>query len=445
LDEIFVCSRLSGNKLISTVSVPKSLRKYFRSFRLIVNYDASLRADLSILNIPLVSTVLPLAWLTGVDVRVEKLDRNYVEAMSAIKHEFNLTFPRGKFTSRLIVDDLVENQTQSQGTALLFSGGVDSTYSLVRNVGLKPRLVMFFGVVGYQLDPSFEKHNQLVKKTYSDFARREGFDISFIDTNVLGILNGGRISHDFYKILRGHRLWESLQLPLVLLGLSAPISVGRFNRVIIAADESPTANYDQYPYASRPGIIDKFVWASTSVTLDGYVDRFSKTNLIAKYIEKHEYALRVCNDPPLDRLNCSVCEKCSRTIVPLILEGVNPNVCGFEVNRSTFEQMRYNLEKRKFESWLSIRWKKAQDLLPCKIENHLDGSREFFLWLRNLNISAVRRKRNLQKDLSNLLPYPLAVLFDTLCYSVHNHSVARTVTTLPASLAHVLRRSNHKR
>jgi hypothetical protein len=441
MNEMSVSSTLSGHKLTNTVTVPKGLGKYFNSSRLFAYYDAQPRADMSILNIPLVSTVLPLAWLTGTDVHVEKLDKKYVEAMNAIKNEFKQIFPRGKFTAKINVDDLVENKTQSQGTALLFSGGVDSTYSLIRNISLKPRLILFEGVVGYQVDPSYKKHNQLVRKTYSDFAKREGLDINFVETNTCQILNDGRITHDFHKILRGNKLWDSLQLPLVILGLPAPLSIGRFNRLLNAADSSPTADYDQYPYASQPRINEKFAWADLRVIHDGYVDRFSKTSLINEYLEKHEYRLRVCNDPPLDRLNCSVCEKCSRTIVPLVLEGIDPNNCGFEVNRSTFEAMRHNLEKKKFEGWLGRRWKKMQNLIPREMETNLWGSRDFFMWLRNLNIDAVQKKRNLRRDVFNLLPYPLAVLFEAFYHSVHDRPAHRSINALLTSF--LRRRANN--
>ena len=430
MNAISVSSTLSGQRLTSTVTVPKGLRKYFNSFRLFAHYNAQLRADMSILNIPLVSTVLPLAWLTGTDVHVEKLDKKYVEAMNAIKHEFKQMYPRGKFTTKINVDNLVENNTQSQGTAMLFSGGVDSTYSLIRNMGLKPKLIMFFGVVGYQLDPSYKKHNQLVRKTYSDFAKREGLDINFVDTNTSSILNDSRIAHDFHRILRGNPLWDSLQLPLVLLGLPAPLSIGRFNRLLIADDASLTYDFEKYPYASQIRINEKFAWADLRVIHDGYVHRYSKTGLIKEYLKKHKYRLRVCNDPPLDRLNCSTCEKCSRTIVPLVLEGVDPNNCGFKVNRSTFESMRSNLKKTKFEGWREVRWKEAQNLIPCETETDLCGSQDFFMWLRNLDIDSVRQKRNLHKDSFNSLPYPLAMLFDAFYYSVHGRSASRSINTL---------------
>jgi hypothetical protein len=433
LNEIGVSSTLKGNRLSSTVTVPKRLRKYFNSFRLFARYDVRLRADISILNIPLVSTILPLAWLTRTDVHVERLDRKYVEAMNIIKHELNRFFPRGRFTANIVVDDLVENKIRAQGTAMLFSGGVDSTYSLIRNVSLKPKLVMFFGVVGYQLDLSYKEHNQIVKKTYSDFAEREGLDISFVETNIIGILNDARIAHDFHRVLRGNSLWDSLQLPLVLLGLPAPLSIGRFDRLLIADDASLEFDYYRYPYASQLRINEKFAWADLRVTHDGYINRFRKTGLIKEHLNTNKYLLRVCNDPPRDGLNCSTCEKCARTIVPLILEGVDPNSCGFTVNRSTSDAMRRNLQKKEFEGWREVRWKEIQNLIPHKTQTDLCGSQDFVMWLRNLDIDSVRKKRNLQKDLSNALPYLLAVLYNTFYHSVRDRSAWLSINALLAS------------
>jgi hypothetical protein len=270
-----------------------------------------------------------------------------------------------------------------------------------------------------------------VKETYSDFAKREGLDINFVETNTCQILNDSRITHDFHKILRGNKLWDSLQLPLVLLGLPAPLSIGRFNRLLIAADVSPTDDFEKNPYASQPRINEKFVWADMRVTLDGYVNRFSKTRLIKEYLKKHEHRLRVCNDPPVDRLNCSSCEKCFRTVAPLVLEGVDPNNCGFEVNRSTFESMRHSLEKKKFSaSVIDSYWKVFQTLIPCEMETNLYGSRDFFMWLRNLNIDSVLKKRNLHKDLYDLFPYTLAVLFDVFYHSVHDPSAGHSINAL---------------
>ena len=413
MDTLSVDSSLTDNTLVSTVTVPRRLEKYFHSLKMVASYDVPLRANRSILSIPFVSNILPLAWLTGTDVHVETLDRTYVEAMTAIKHEFNLMYPRGEFKTKITSDDLVENQTDSQETACLFSGGVDSTYSLISNISLKPRLIMYSGVQHYQLNPSYTKHQQLVKTTYSAFAKRQGLPINFIETNIISTLNDSRISHDFHKILRETGLWLALQFPLVLLGLPAPLSFGRFNRLLIAASVDPKHDYDKYPHSSQPRIDEKFAWANVKVTHDGYIHRFKKTHLIKEFLNENRIDLNVCNRPPLNKLNCSACEKCYRTIAPLVLEGVDPNVCGFSVDKSTFKSMKRMLERKKTDALVvDSFWKELQALVKPDMESDRFDSKDLFLWLKNLDMDSVRKRRNYYQDIFNVLPYPLSLSFD---------------------------------
>ena len=424
MDEIIVNSTLNGNKLISTINAPKNLRKYFISSELFVYYNTNLSADISILNIPLISTILPLAWLTKTDIKVEKLDKKYFESMNIIKHEFNRIFPRGRFTTKIIVDDLVENKTNSQETAMLFSGGIDSTYTLIKNINLKPRLIMFHGFLSFHLDPTFKQYGEMLKKTYSDFAKQEGLSINFIDSNTSNILNKTRIAHDFHRILRGTNLWLGLQEPLVLLGLPAPLSIGRFNRLLIAASADPSHDYYKHPEASQPLIDEKFAWADLRVMHDGFIHRFAKLNLIKEYLEQKDYQITVCNDPPPNRLNCSACEKCFRTIAPMVLIGIDPNNCGFEVNSLTFKKMRFLLENKKIkELEIDRHWIKLRNLIPSEFQTDLYGSRDFFVWLKSLNINSIQETRNLQKDIFNMLPYSLAKLVDACYYSASERSL----------------------
>ncbi len=431
MDEFIFNSSMSGNKLFSTVTVPKSLLKYFNSNKLYVHYDTSISADLSILNIPLISNILPLAWLTGKDVHVETLDKNYVQAMNALKHEFNLIFPRGRFKTKIVVDDLVENETKSKETALLFTGGIDSTYSMIDKISLKPRLIMFSGIQHYQLHPSFEKRDRFVTEIYRKFADRQGLDINFVKTNIIGVLNDIRIAHDFHKILRGTSLWLGLQFPLVLLSLPAPLSIGRFNKLLISGSVDPTHNYSLYPHSSQPRIDEKFAWADLKVTHHGYIHRFSKTGLIKEYSKNNKIEINVCNKPPPNLLNCSACEKCYRTIASLVLEGVDPNQCGFNVNDSTFKLMQQMFIKKKADSLaVDSIWRKLQVLVPDKVEQDFFGSRNFFLWFKKINIDTVRKKRDVYWIVYNSLPFPLALLYDGLFYSVRKRfsiKINRTV------------------
>jgi hypothetical protein len=77
----------------SSLQVPDRIKKYIKTPELFVIYDKEITDNESILNIPLVSNVLPLAWLTDCDIRVDSLDKRYRESMYALKEEINKIFP----------------------------------------------------------------------------------------------------------------------------------------------------------------------------------------------------------------------------------------------------------------------------------------------------------------------------------------------------------------
>ena len=61
-----------GQKLLCTFLVPNSLQKFLKQDELFVEYDETIDADESILNIPATACMLPLAWLSGSDIAVGK-------------------------------------------------------------------------------------------------------------------------------------------------------------------------------------------------------------------------------------------------------------------------------------------------------------------------------------------------------------------------------------
>ena len=64
MDGIFVESKLVNEKRIqSRIIIPDRLRKYFHSTEFFVEYEEEINDNPSILNIPIVSIILPVAWL----------------------------------------------------------------------------------------------------------------------------------------------------------------------------------------------------------------------------------------------------------------------------------------------------------------------------------------------------------------------------------------------
>ena len=99
---------LDRGRLTSTVTVPKKIKKYFKSLEMFAIYDTDITAEKSILNIPMLATVLPLAWLTGSDIFVEELDRTFRTSIEEIKRECMKLYPKVPFTTKINTETLVE-------------------------------------------------------------------------------------------------------------------------------------------------------------------------------------------------------------------------------------------------------------------------------------------------------------------------------------------------
>jgi hypothetical protein len=121
--------------------------------------------------------------------------------------------------------------------------------------------------------------------------------------------------------------------------------------------------------------------------------------------------------------NCGRCEKCLRTITELVLEGIDPNKCGFKnVNRKTFNHIKESFVTKRFfaRKWFvetrgdSIQktlelqlWQQVQKHIPeiTQMENSLYDSAEFFEWFKGFDLSNYLRQvqRNVRLSLPELI------------------------------------------
>ena len=63
----------------------------------------------SINNIPLLSSILPLAWLTGADVKVDRIDSDYLQAVNRIQQDYKYMYPAGAFKTNILADSIEKN------------------------------------------------------------------------------------------------------------------------------------------------------------------------------------------------------------------------------------------------------------------------------------------------------------------------------------------------
>ncbi len=395
---IKVDSKLCSKTVRSQIRVSSDLEKYFTCYEFFSSFDHEIAADESILNIPVLSIVLPLAWITGSDVYVDILDRRFAESMPSLQNEYKRMYPKAPFKTNLIVNKFSENKDAPQATALLFSGGLDATYSLFSHMALDPRLIM---ILGTDMPLSNTRYLDLVKTEYSDFAERSGLTINFIRTNAFEILNRRRVDHLFWKYkerLEGD-CWKGIGYALGHIGQAAPLSIGGFDRLLIAAWANQMIAHaaKEFPDASSPGVDEHIAWADLKVRHDGCLNRHEKALAMKEFLSKYRTKLRVCWDQPLEiknphKLNCGRCEKCLRTIASLALAGIDPKEHGFPIDDKTSYLMQKLFKKKKLtRKAIALWWKPLQPLIPDQIEGDLFGLKAFFEWFKDKNLGLMSK------------------------------------------------------
>jgi hypothetical protein len=261
---------------------------------------------------------------------------------------------------------------------------------------------------------------KMVRSTYESMAKKHGIVFHLIKTNALEVLNERKIEHRYSEELFHGSLWVRLQHSLVLLSLAAPLSVNRFDNLLIAASLWPRARYTldpNRPHAARPEADEKISWANLRFRHDGYIPRNKKIKVIGEHIKSNELTLRACLARPGDqttseKMNCNNCSKCHRTIMQLVQFQHDPEELGFSVDDSTFNKIREYYSRHGLDSF-GIN---SQALLPENFEHNFYGSRCFFEWLKNFKLTDKDLAPDIwvYRGIYDSLPYPLAKIVNVI-------------------------------
>jgi len=376
------------NLLLSNISCSGNIDKYFGKKIFWARYDVDIESiDASVLNIPVLSNVVTVAWATGADIYVGELDKSYFESLNMIKLVFKKWYPKLPFSTKIYVKKVkkVQNEFSHRRWALLFSGGVDSLTSYIRHRKKKPNLIMIWGA---DIPISEENFWRNVKNEYEAFARRDGVEINFVKTNLRKFINERLLGLEFGRFLIDS-WWGGFQHGISLSSICAPLTVAKgIGTLLIASSHSPQY---KYPWGSHWLIDNKLCWSNTRVIHDSYkLTRHEKIRDILKsYLKEGRVRLRVCYSQ-FQKLNCSRCEKCCRTITSLVLENIDPNKCGFSVNRKFFEFLKGQLIENPHRFFHSpnevFMWKDIQKHIPMVLNHNLLNCKEFFNWFKKFNI-----------------------------------------------------------
>jgi len=384
-----------NNRLTVNLDFSENISRYFTTNCFLAEYDKNIESvDKSILSIPPLSTVITVAWATGADIYVEYLDKTYLNSLNKVESVFKTWFPQFLFSTKIHVGNIVSNKFNNEEYALLFSGGIDSLCSYIRNKEKKPTLISIWGadIPTYEYDFWNKIKGRLV-----DFAKREKVDIHFIKTNARELINNGLIGKEYGEIEGGW--WETVSHGLVLTGITAPLQEFKFLFIASAFD-----NEYKNPHGSHFFNFVNAGWADTKIVYDSSdLTRQEKIKFILRGNPQYHAYLKVCHSQFRD-YNCGTCEKCLRTITGLVLEDIDPTNCSFHIKNGVFNLIKgyfsrhlFNLERNQILFWQDI-----QNNIPNNIDDDkMYNSKEFFEWFKGFDLSSYEYKGN--NKLSQLL------------------------------------------
>jgi len=393
-------TRVKNNQtVVSNLSFSNNVKKYFQSSLFFAKYDVNVQnINSSILNIPAVANVIPIAWAIGADIFVEELDKTFLQSLDRIRTVMEKWYPQFSFSTRIHTKNRIVNNFPKERNALLFSGGLDSTCSYIKLKSKLPFLIMIWGA---DIPIVEEEFWEKVKQKYAHFAEAENTKLLLIKSNIRPLLNEKKIVHDFGHFCTQHSWWGAVQHGFSSLGLCAPLTAAeRIGTLFIASSCSPDLLKSGKPWGSHPLIDNKLSWANIRVfNHEQNLGRQDKIRYLLKtYTETHERypTLRVCYSQ-FRELNCGKCEKCLRTITGLILENIDPNKCGFDVDKNFFSLLKkffvnerfYLIAHNKVGMWTDI-----QRHIPKTFTNDMYNSKEFFEWFRGFDLSEKFARKN---------------------------------------------------
>jgi hypothetical protein len=199
-------------------------------------------------------------------------------------------------------DLTIRRPNRRERTALCFSGGVDSFYSLLRRPGGVDLIV-----AGHGLDIALADTARMARFEASvrDVAASLGIASVIVRTNL-------REHPDFAGVSWERTHGGALAAIGHLLGASA-------SRLVIS---SSAARADAHPWGSHWQLDP--LWGTGRMTFEHFGDSIRRGEKLAALgaeplVHRH---LRVCWANRDDRLNCSRCEKCIRTEVVLAMYGI---------------------------------------------------------------------------------------------------------------------------
>lgn len=348
--------------------------------------------------IPFITGILPMIYLEDITVYVDKIDKDFYEAIDNIREGYKQMLPKGEWKGKIIAKEIIEHSDNPEKTkkSVFFSGGVDSTSSLATHIKERPEFILIWGSdILQNNEKSWETAKRIAQETANEF----GIKTNFISSNFRFYINENALTTKYRELLPVS-WWYDVQHGAALLGHVAPIAF-RNKLKTHYIPSSYTIHDKDVVCASYPTLDEKMKFCGCNVIHDGFeMTRLEKVKNICEFSEKEnkKITLRVCCTERADETNCCKCEKCYRTIGEIIACKRNPRNFGFDITEKEIKEMKEYFKKEELQGTSIRHWKEIQNkmLEDKKYFKKLKHSK----WIMKFNFDKVKQK-DFKKEMWN--------------------------------------------
>ncbi|MGR5322123.1 hypothetical protein [Vibrio sp. DNB22_19_1] len=288
-----------------------------------------------VLSIPFILNIAPVVWISGCKLSIQSMDSQLKDSLCTLKSVFEQMYPSVCWDGEIICNSTTVKDRKVEITdcrpvsVVLFSGGLDSIATSFNHAEEKQALLSIRGAdIGLNDDAGWKK----VKEGTEKYALEHGFTNYYVESNFVKLFSSMKLK----KYPQIPNWWAYVQHGM---GLTSFMAIPAFleNAKIGYIGSTHTDAFKDKPWGSKPEIDNNIFWSNFSVVHDCYeYTRQQKSNLIVNVIKSRNLkppVLRVCYSSDGGG-NCCLCEKCSRTISSLWVQGEDHTNYGFYIEQS---------------------------------------------------------------------------------------------------------------
>lgn len=315
---------ISKHKIVVTPSA--EIESWF-SEPLFISSDSVDFSDtpVSIAAMPFLLNAAPIAWRLG-DWQEPLLSKSLQDSLETARINMQSLWPQYDWNGK-VSGSAPDLPKAVEGKALLFSGGLDSTFSAMQLLGDKPALITIHG--GRDLQLADDGAWRSVELATSKFSAQHELESVQIRSNFTSAL-----SPEIDNLCQGlpASWWASVQHGMGLVGVAAPV-LHAMNKAELVISATHSTGH-QSGWGSHPLLEGVLSWDSGSVNHFGYdhnrTQKIKALHDLAQNLSVPVPELIVCTRRNRSG-NCLSCAKCLRTLGSVLVLGLKPSIFGLGI------------------------------------------------------------------------------------------------------------------